>query len=83
MKIVDHSLPYSRELDGLRGVAILLVLLFHFWPDVFSFGFVGVDVFFVISGYLITKIIVTKQENKNFNLLVFYRNYVRRIFFGF
>ena len=80
MKVVPHSLPYTKELDGLRGVAILLVVLFHLWPGIFSFGFVGVDIFFVLSGYLITKIIVSKIEKGNFSLLQFYRNRIRRIF---
>lgn len=80
MKVVPHSLPYTKELDGLRGVAILLVVLFHLWPEIFSFGFVGVDIFFVLSGYLITKIIVSKIEKGNFSLLQFYRNRIRRIF---
>lgn len=80
MKVVPHSLPYTKELDGLRGVAILLVVLFHLWPGIFSFGFVGVDIFFVLSGYLITKIIVSKIQKGNFSLLQFYRNRIRRIF---
>ena len=80
VEVVKHSLPYKQELDGLRGVAIFLVVLFHIWPDYFSFGFVGVDIFFVLSGYLITKIIWTKQEKGNFSYLVFYRNRIRRIF---
>ncbi|MEO8359143.1 MAG: acyltransferase family protein [Vicinamibacteria bacterium] len=75
-----HSLPYRRELDGLRGIAILLVVLFHLFPGAFSFGYVGVDVFFVLSGYLITKVIATKVDEGRFSLAEFYRNRIRRIF---
>lgn len=78
--VVDHSLKYNKMLDGLRGIAISLVFIFHIWPDYFSFGYVGVDVFFVLSGYLITKIIYTKLESGSFSFLEFYRNRVRRIF---
>lgn len=78
--IVNHSLAYNPALDGLRGIAILLVLLFHIWPVYFSFGYVGVDIFFVLSGYLITQIIHSKLLAKNFSFLEFYRNRVRRIF---
>lgn len=80
MQQIAHSLPYKKELDGIRGIAIILVVLFHIWPEYFSFGFVGVDIFFVLSGYLITKIIVNKAENKAFRLYEFYRNRIRRIF---
>ena len=45
---------YQREIDGLRAVAVVAVILHHYWPDLFPGGFVGVDVFFVISGYVIT-----------------------------
>jgi peptidoglycan/LPS O-acetylase OafA/YrhL len=78
--IVNHSLKYNPSLDGLRGVAITLVLLFHIWPDTFSFGYMGVDIFFVLSGFLITQIIYTKLENDTFSFKEFYRNRVRRIF---
>jgi len=78
--IVKHSLNYNPYLDGLRGVAILLVVLFHVWPDYFSFGYVGVDIFFVISGFLITQIIFTKLEKNSFSLKEFYRNRIRRLF---
>ncbi|MCG3667920.1 acyltransferase [Aliarcobacter butzleri] len=78
--IVNHSLKYNSSIDGLRGVAISLVLLFHIWPKYFSFGYVGVDIFFVLSGYLITQIIYTKLESDTFDLKEFYRNRIRRIF---
>jgi peptidoglycan/LPS O-acetylase OafA/YrhL len=64
----------------LRGVAILLVVLFHVWPDYFSFGYVGVDIFFVISGFLITQIIFTKLEKNSFSFKEFYHNRIRRLF---
>ena len=78
--IVKHSLNYNPYLDCLRGVAILLVVLFHVWPDYFSFGYVGVDIFFVISGFLITQIIFTKLEKNSFSFKEFYRNRIRRLF---
>lgn len=78
--IVNHSLKYNPAIDGLRGVAITLVLLFHIWPEYFSFGYVGVDIFFVLSGYLITQIIYTKLETNTFSFKEFYRNRIRRIF---
>lgn len=78
--IVNHSLKYNSSIDGLRGIAISLVLLFHIWPKYFSFGYVGVDIFFVLSGYLITQIIYTKLESNSFSLKEFYRNRIRRIF---
>ena len=78
--VVNHSLKYNPSIDGLRGVAIFLVLIFHIWPEYFSFGYVGVDIFFVLSGYLITQIIYTKLESNSFSLKEFYRNRIRRIF---
>ena len=78
--IVNHSLKYNPSLDGLRGIAILSVLLFHIYPQYFHYGYLGVDLFFVLSGYLITNIIYTKLENNTFSFKEFYRNRVRRIF---
>lgn len=71
---------YRAEVDGLRAIALLPVIFFHAGFDVFSGGFVGVDIFFVISGYLITSIIMSEMESGTFSLLNFYRRRVRRLF---
>jgi len=78
--IVNHSLKYNPLLDGIRGIAILAVLLFHIWPAYFPFGYLGVDIFFILSGYLITKIIYNKLKKGSFCFKEFYRNRIRRIF---
>ncbi len=70
---------YRREIDGLRALAVLSVIFFHAGFTLFSGGFVGVDVFFVISGYLITSIIVAERKADSFSLLHFYERRVRRI----
>ncbi len=70
---------YRKEIDGLRAIAILPVLLFHAGFSVFSGGYVGVDVFFVISGYLITSIILAELEKDDFSLKRFYEKRARRI----
>lgn len=70
---------YRREIDGLRALAILPVIFFHAGFKIFSSGFVGVDVFFVISGYLITFIILTERQAGTFSLLKFYERRARRI----
>ncbi len=72
-------MEYRREIDGLRAVAVLPVILFHAGVETFSGGFVGVDVFFVISGYLITSIILKEQQTGTFSLLRFYERRARRI----
>jgi len=71
---------YRREIDGLRAVAVLPVLFFHAGYDLFSGGFVGVDVFFVISGYLITFLLLEGLAQDRFSLLDFYARRARRIF---
>ena len=61
---------FEKEINGLRGVAILLVVLFHYEIFPFSGGFIGVDIFFVISGYLITRIILAElQETNKFSFI--------------
>jgi peptidoglycan/LPS O-acetylase OafA/YrhL len=72
-------MKYRREIDGLRALALLPVILFHAGFDVFSGGFVGVDVFFVISGYLICTIILVELERGTFSLVDFYERRARRI----
>jgi peptidoglycan/LPS O-acetylase OafA/YrhL len=71
---------YRPDVDGLRAVAILSVIAFHAFPNLVQGGFVGVDVFFVISGFLITSVIVNSLEAGNFSFLVFYQHRIRRIF---
>jgi peptidoglycan/LPS O-acetylase OafA/YrhL len=72
-------ISYRREIDGLRALAVLPVILFHAGIDTFSGGFVGVDVFFVISGYLITSIILSEKEAGTFSIINFYERRARRI----
>ncbi|MDA9093856.1 acyltransferase [Methylophilaceae bacterium] len=72
-------MKYRKEIDGLRALAVLPVILFHAGFATFSGGFVGVDIFFVISGYLITTIIVDEMSKGSFSLLNFYERRARRI----
>lgn len=72
-------LSYRPEIDGMRAIAIILVILFHAWGSTFPGGYVGVDIFFVISGYLITSIILREIEEGNFTYMGFYARRARRI----
>jgi len=72
-------MQYRREIDGLRAVAVVPVILFHAGFSLFSGGFVGVDVFFVISGYLITGILIAELERGDFSIARFYERRARRI----
>lgn len=76
----NGSLQYRPDIDGLRAVAILSVLAFHLRPWRAPGGFVGVDVFFVISGYLISAIVFAEIAGGRFSVLGFYERRVRRIF---
>jgi len=71
---------YRADIDGLRAVAVLSVIFYHSGYTIFSGGYVGVDIFFVISGYLITTIIVREIANKEFSIARFYERRFRRIF---
>lgn len=73
-------MKYRPDIDGLRAVAVLAVVFFHAFPDLMPGGFVGVDVFFVISGFLISGIIFTALERGNFSFRDFYARRIRRIF---
>ncbi|MEI9940712.1 MAG: acyltransferase family protein [Pseudomonadota bacterium] len=71
---------YRPDVDGLRAVAVVSVLAFHAFPSVLPGGFIGVDVFFVISGYLISRIIDASLSEGRFSLAEFYARRVKRIF---
>jgi peptidoglycan/LPS O-acetylase OafA/YrhL len=71
---------YRPDIDGLRAVAVVLVVLFHAFPEAMPGGFVGVDIFFVISGFLITGIVARELSSGRFSLLTFYSRRIRRIF---
>ncbi len=71
---------YRPDIDGLRAVAVLSVVAFHAFPNAIRGGFIGVDVFFVISGYLISSIVFEGLEKKTFSFLDFYKRRIKRIF---
>jgi len=70
---------YRKEIDGLRALSILPVIFFHFGFARFSGGYIGVDIFFVISGYLITSFIIREISEEKFSLTKFYERRARRI----
>ena len=74
------STKYRPDIDGLRAIAVMLVVIFHAFPETMPGGFIGVDIFFVISGFLITGIIVRELDQERFSLLAFYNRRIRRIF---
>ncbi|WP_300449521.1 acyltransferase family protein [Accumulibacter sp.] len=71
---------YRPDIDGLRALGVLLVVAFHAFPKALPGGFVGVDIFFVVSGFLISTIIFGSLENNSFSFQEFYARRVRRIF---
>ena len=76
-KTIAH---YRPDIDGLRAIAVLFVIGFHAFPSIFRGGFSGVDIFFVISGFLITSIILDEVSVDRFTVLSFYQRRIRRIF---
>ncbi|MDR5856735.1 acyltransferase family protein [Caballeronia sp. LZ062] len=77
------SEKYRPEIDGLRAVAVLAVVMFHAFPTLVPGGYVGVDIFFVISGFLITGILLSELDEERFSVTRFYGRRVRRIFPAF
>jgi peptidoglycan/LPS O-acetylase OafA/YrhL len=75
-----HTSPYRPEVDGLRALAVVPVILFHFSGDFLPNGFLGVDVFFVISGYLISQILLRSFSDGTFSFFRFWERRVRRLF---
>ena len=76
----QRQLTYLGEVDGLRAIAVLAVLLFHLEVSGFSGGYVGVDIFFVVSGFLISGLIRSRVQAQTFHLSNFYANRVMRLF---
>ena len=72
-------MKYRPEIDGLRALAVIPVILFHAKIQLFEGGFIGVDIFFVISGYLITSILIIEIQKGTFSLIDFYERRIRRI----
>ena len=71
---------YRADIDGLRAIAVLSVVGFHAFPDWIFGGFIGVDIFFVISGFLISGIIFGNLEHSSFSYIEFYVRRIKRIF---
>ena len=71
---------YRPDIDGLRALAIIPVVIFHAFPTIMPGGFVGVDIFFVISGFLISGIVLHALQRGTFTFASFYANRIRRLF---
>ena len=76
----DRHSGYRPDVDGLRAIAVLCVVGYHAFPGIVRGGFVGVDVFFVISGFLISSLILNGIHSKTFSFADFYARRIRRIF---
>ena len=76
----SRSLAYRPDIDGLRAVAVSSVVAYHAAPAVVRSGYIGVDVFFVISGFLISSIIINERDSGHFSLVGFYLRRIRRLF---
>lgn len=78
--LTSRNLNFRPEINGLRAIAVILVIIFHLDPSWVPFGYVGVDMFFVISGFLITRIILKQQDSDQFSLKEFIAKRIKRIF---
>lgn len=72
-------IEFRKDINGLRALAVISVVLYHFDTPFFSGGFSGVDIFFVISGFLMTGIIYSRLEDNNFSFILFYLDRAKRI----
>src|SRR5512132_795041 len=79
-RAITPEIPYRPDVDGLRAVAVLSVIAFHAFPKAIAGGFIGVDIFFVISGYLISSLILSGLKSGSFSFIDFYARRARRIF---
>src|SRR5262249_6460229 len=79
-RMTPNAHPKRADIQALRGLAVLAVVLFHVSHQALPGGFAGVDIFFVISGYLITQILLRDMEAGTFRLRDFYQRRVRRLF---
>ena len=75
----QYNMEFRKDINGLRAIALIAVILFHFNPLWLPGGFAGVDIFFVISGYLMTKIIFSGIEKQDFSIFKFYVSRANRI----
>ena len=75
-----YATSYRPDIDGLRALAVMAVIAFHAFPEWVSGGFIGVDIFFVISGFLITNLLQGALRDQNFSISAFYASRVRRLF---
>jgi peptidoglycan/LPS O-acetylase OafA/YrhL len=78
-RVEGYRPPYRADIDGLRAIAVVAVIVYHFWERALPGGFLGVDVFFVISGFLITRILVRESEAGDYSIARFYDRRIRRI----
>ncbi len=78
--LAAQHVSYRADIDGMRAIAVLIVVLFHAFPKLIPGGFIGVDIFFVISGYLISTILINEFGNNSFSYANFYARRARRIF---
>ena len=76
----SEKMTYNPRLDGLRALAIILVLIYHFFPAILTGGFIGVDVFFILSGYLITHNILYELDRGSFSFINFYKRRITRLY---
>lgn len=78
--MTQFNLRHRNDIDGLRAVAVLAVVAYHAFPNAFPGGFIGVDIFFVISGYLISSLILKNIDNSKFSFTEFYSRRINRLF---